>query len=85
MELASILHQYQPELESNYADRLLPGHRRAAHRMPGRYGCSAPIAPRHSHSRIPAATVVAPGASTMKPACGWTGNGPSCCRSSILW
>jgi hypothetical protein len=29
MELASLLHQYQPELESKYADRLLPGHRRA--------------------------------------------------------
>ena len=29
MELASLLHQYQPEFESNYADRLLPGHRRA--------------------------------------------------------
>jgi hypothetical protein len=29
MELASLLHQYQPELESNYAGRLLPGHRRA--------------------------------------------------------
>ena len=29
MELASLLHQYQPELTSNYAGRLLPGHRRA--------------------------------------------------------
>jgi hypothetical protein len=28
MELASLLHQYQPELESKQADRLLPGHRR---------------------------------------------------------
>ena len=29
MELASLLHQYQPELEAKLADRLLPGHRRA--------------------------------------------------------
>jgi len=29
MELASLLHQYQPELEAKQADRLLPGHRRA--------------------------------------------------------
>ena len=29
MELACLLHQYQPELDSKYADRLLPGHRRA--------------------------------------------------------
>jgi len=29
MELASLIHQYQPELQSKYADRLLPGHLRA--------------------------------------------------------
>jgi len=29
MELASLIHQYQPELKSKYTDRLLPGHLRA--------------------------------------------------------
>ena len=29
MGLASLLHQYQPELKSKYTDRLLPGHLRA--------------------------------------------------------
>ena len=29
MELASLFHQYQAELKSKYADRLLPGHLRA--------------------------------------------------------